>query len=234
MVEADDAGDLPHSVLVLPEVDEFGLADGAGFFVSGVMETVDADLDRAVVGNGIDLERAGDEFTGDLATDIVLDSLDESRASAAQAGFVVIELDIVGDQRSEFFQIAVVVGVEELGIQRLDGLEERVGEGAVWEWAKAVASKAATRTACTRTVAFFIRGSFFLREICHLIVRANGGDGSAIPVLPIDDAGEQQVSPLRLLRCAPVEMTVIGRIEGGCLGSHFSRRTREMGQPRFS
>jgi len=54
------------------------------------------------------------------------------------------------------------------------------------------------------------------------------------PCSSYDDAGEQQVSPLRLLRCAPVEMTVIGRIEGGCLGSHFSRRTREMGHPRFS
>ncbi len=142
-------------------MNELGLADRAGFLVSGVMETVDADLDRAVVGNGIDLERAGNEFSGDLATDIVLDSLDESLASAAQAGLVVIELDIVGDQRSEFLQIAVVVGVEELGIQRLDGFEERVGEGAVWEWAKDVVSKAATRTACTRTVVFFIRGSFF-------------------------------------------------------------------------
>ena len=165
VVEADDAGDLPHSVLVLPEMNELGLADGAGFLVSGVMEAVDADLDRAVVGNGIDLERAGNEFPGDFATDIVLDCLDESWASAAQAGLVVIELDIVGDQRSEFLQIAVVVGVEELGIQRLDGFEERVGEGAVWEWAKGVVSKAATRTACTRTVVFFIRGSF-LREVC--------------------------------------------------------------------
>ena len=129
MVEADDASDLPDSVLVLPEVDEFGLADGAGVLVSGMMEAVDADLDRSVVGNGIDLERAGNEFPGDLATDIVLDSLEESWASATQAGLVVIELDIVGNQRSEFFQIAVVVGVEELGIQRLDGFEERVGGG---------------------------------------------------------------------------------------------------------
>ena len=129
VIEADDAGDLPHSVLVLPEVDELGLADRGGFLVSGMMEAVDADLDRAVVGNGIDLERAGNEFPGDLATDIVLDCLDESGASAAQAGLVVIELDIVGNQRSEFFQIAVVVGVEELSIQRLDGFEERVGGG---------------------------------------------------------------------------------------------------------
>jgi hypothetical protein len=129
VVEADDAGDLPCSVLVLPEMDELGLADGAGFLVSGVMETVDADLDCAVVGDGIDLERAGNEFPGYLATDIVPDCFDESWASAAQAGFVMVELDIVGDQRSEFIQIAVVVGVEELGIERLDGFEERVGGG---------------------------------------------------------------------------------------------------------
>ena len=126
VVEADDAGDLPHSIFVLPEVDEFGLADGAGFLVSGVMETVDADLDRAVVGDGIDLERAGNEFSGDFAADVVLDPFDEGLPSAAQAGLVVIELDIVGDQRSKFLQIAVVVRVEELGIQGLDGFEERV------------------------------------------------------------------------------------------------------------
>jgi len=126
VIEADDAGDLPHSVLVLPEVDELGLADRAGFFVSGMMETVDADFDRAVVGDGVDLERAGDEFSGDFAADVVLDPLDEGLPSAAQAGLVVIELDVVGDQRSEFLQIAVVVGVEELGVQGLDGFEERV------------------------------------------------------------------------------------------------------------
>ncbi len=62
MVEADDAGDLPYSVLVLPEVDEFGLADRAGFFVSWMMEAVNADLDRTVVGDGIDLERPGNKF----------------------------------------------------------------------------------------------------------------------------------------------------------------------------
>src|SRR6478609_9122986 len=76
VVEADNAGDLPDSVLVLPEMNELGLADRAGFLVSGVMEAVDADLDRAVVGDGIDLERAGDEFSGDFAADVVLDSLD--------------------------------------------------------------------------------------------------------------------------------------------------------------
>ena len=76
VIEADDAGDLPHSVLVLPEVDELGLADRGGFLVSRMMEAVDADLDRAVVGDGINLERAGNEFSGDFAADVVLDSLD--------------------------------------------------------------------------------------------------------------------------------------------------------------
>ena len=117
-------------------MDELGLAGGAGFLVSGMMETVDADLDRAVVGNGIDLERAGNEFTGHLATDIVLDSLDERWASAAQAGLVVIELDIVGDQRSEFLQIAVVVGVESWVSRDWMVLKSASGEGAVWEWTK--------------------------------------------------------------------------------------------------
>jgi len=29
----------------------------------------------------------------------------------------------------------------------------------------------------------------------------------------LDDAGIQRVSPLRLLRCAPVEMTVVGAVD---------------------
>ena len=95
VVEADDAGDLPYSIFVLPEVNELGLADRAGVLVSRVMETVDADLDRAVVGDRVDLERPGDEFSGDFATDVVLDPFDESWASAAQSGLVVIELQVV-------------------------------------------------------------------------------------------------------------------------------------------
>ena len=127
VVEADDAGDLPYSILVLPEVNELGLADRAGVLVSRVMETVDADLDRAVVGDRVDLERPGDEFSGDFAADVVLDPFDESWASAAQSGLVVIELQVVGQERSEFLQITVVVGVEKLGVQGLDRFEERVG-----------------------------------------------------------------------------------------------------------
>ena len=178
MVEADDAGDLPHSVLVLPEVDEFGLADGAGVLVSGMMEAVDADLDGAVVGDGIDLEGAGNEFSGDFAADVVPDSLDERCASAAQSGFVVVELDVVGDQRSEFFQIAVVVGVEELGVQGLDGFEERVGRGRGLGVGERCGEQGCDENGLHKHSGLFHSGIPFLREICHLIVRANGGDCS--------------------------------------------------------
>src|SRR5439155_10668111 len=92
-----------------------------------MVETVNADLHRAIVGNGVYLKRPWNEFSGHLATDVVLHTLNQSLPSAAQAGLVVIELQVVGQQRSEFLQIAMVVGVEKFGIQRLDRLKEWVG-----------------------------------------------------------------------------------------------------------
>src|SRR2546428_9322342 len=125
MVEADGTSDLPHSIFVLPEVNELRLADILG--ILGMVETVNPDLHRAIVGNGIYLKRPGNEFSGHLATDVVLHTLNQSLPSAAQAALVMIELQIVGQQRSEFLQIAMVVGVEKFGIQRLDRLKEWVG-----------------------------------------------------------------------------------------------------------
>jgi hypothetical protein len=126
VIEADDARDPPHAVLVLPEVNELRFAD---FVVVRMVEAVDADLDGAVIGDGIDLQRAGNELPGDFSANVILDGLDDSDPRASQAGFIVIKLQIIGQQRAEFYQIAMVVGVEELGVQRLDGLEKRVGKG---------------------------------------------------------------------------------------------------------
>ncbi len=58
------------------------------------MEGVDADLDRAVVGDGIDLERSWNEFARDFAADIVLDAIEHGLAANGQASFVVIELHV--------------------------------------------------------------------------------------------------------------------------------------------
>jgi len=57
VVEADDTSDLPYSIFVLPEVNELRLADRLGILVSGMVKTVNADLHRAIVGNGVYLKR---------------------------------------------------------------------------------------------------------------------------------------------------------------------------------
>src|SRR5207247_8563474 len=105
-------------------MNELRLADRLGILVSWMVETVNADLHRAIVGNGVYLERPGNEFSGHLAADVVLHTFDQSLPSAGQAAFVMIELQIVSQQRSEFLQIALIVGVEQLGIKRLDRLKE--------------------------------------------------------------------------------------------------------------
>ena len=100
-----------------------------GIFVPWVMKTVDADLHDAIVGDGIDLKCSGNKFAGDFAADVVFHTIDGGLLAAAEAADVVIELQIFVQQGRERFQVAVVVCVEKLRIQRLNRLEERVGRG---------------------------------------------------------------------------------------------------------
>ena len=53
MVKADGAGNLPAAIFVPPQRDELGFSHVT--IVSGVMEAMDAELHRAIVGDGIDL-----------------------------------------------------------------------------------------------------------------------------------------------------------------------------------
>ncbi len=129
VVEADDASDHPFAVFLMPEGDELGFSYVAG--ISGVMEGVHTDLDGSVIGDGIDLEGSGNKFAGYFAADVVLNRVQEDLTANGQAGFVVVELEVLGDKRAERRQVAVIVGVKELRIERLDGFEERVGAGAV-------------------------------------------------------------------------------------------------------
>jgi hypothetical protein len=127
VVVADGASDLPFAVFLMPKDDELGFSNVGG--VSGVMEGVVADLDGSVVGDGIDLKGSGDEFAGDFAADVVLDGVDEDLTANGEAGLVVVELEILGNHRAQRRQVAVIVGVEQLRIEGLDGLEERIGSG---------------------------------------------------------------------------------------------------------
>jgi hypothetical protein len=110
VVKADRAGDLPGAVLEAPENDEFCFAEVCR--VAGMGEAVDADLDGAVIVHGVDLEGAGDEFAVNLAADVVLDGFDERFASYGEAGFVVVELEVLGDHGAQLVEVACVVGVK--------------------------------------------------------------------------------------------------------------------------
>src|SRR6266550_4509428 len=125
VVEAYHPSDLPYSIFVPPQVNELRLANIPG--ILGMVETMNPDLHRSIVGNGVHLKRSGNEFSGHLATNIILHTLNRSLPSDAQAALVMIALQIVGQQRSEFLQIAMVVGVEKFGIQRLESLKQRIG-----------------------------------------------------------------------------------------------------------
>ena len=59
----------------MPELNELRLAHTLGIFVTRVVEAVNTYFNRAVVGDGIDLKGAGNQFSGDFAADVVLDSL---------------------------------------------------------------------------------------------------------------------------------------------------------------
>lgn len=130
MVVADGAGDLPDAVLVLPEGYELCFAHVVG--VVGMVEAVDADFDGAVSVERIDLKCAGDEGALDLTADVLLDGGEEGGLAGGESGLIVIELEVVCHHRSQGGEIAVVVGIEEFGIERLDGFEEGVGLG--WRW----------------------------------------------------------------------------------------------------
>ena len=126
VVVADDAGDLPGAVFPVPEHDGFGFAYVG--FVVGVVEAVGGELDRAVVVEAVGLQGAGHELAGDLAADIGPDGVKELVATDLQAGLVVVELDVLGEEAAEASQLggvgAVVVGVEDGSVQHGDGLVE--------------------------------------------------------------------------------------------------------------
>src|ERR1700690_3921739 len=92
-----------------------------------MMEAVNADFDGTVSIYGIHLERSGDEFAGNLAADVLLESVNQGLLADAESTLVVIELHIIREIVSEIRQVAGVVHIEDRGIQRRNGAEEFVG-----------------------------------------------------------------------------------------------------------
>lgn len=127
VVITDHAGDLPTSLLVLPEHHEFrqtAVLLAALGVLPGVAEAVLADLHRAVAFERVYLQGPGLQIPAHLAADVLLHRIDHGLPPAAESGLVVVELQVLGEERGQLFQIAAVVGVEHLAFERRDGTEQ--------------------------------------------------------------------------------------------------------------
>src|SRR3982074_955047 len=181
VVEADDTGDLPPSILVfLPEVNELGLANWLYIVLSGVTEAVHTNFYRAIVGNRIDLECHWNEFSGHFPADVVLDAFNRSLPGTAEAPYVMIKLQIVGQKRAEFLEIAVVVSIEKLRIQRLDCLKQRVrcSAGLCVDVRKRCSDQSCEKQGLERSKARFHAGILSI-GYAHLVLRTIRFDCSA-------------------------------------------------------
>src|SRR5215467_4017612 len=135
MVVADDAGDFPGAIFVLPEVNKAGLAYAFGVLMPGVMETVDTHFDRTISLHVVDLQCSGDEFARRFAANVFLYAVCERHLTESDAALIVVELDIVGKERRKLFKVAAIVGIEESSIEcRYGFVQLRLGFDAVERW----------------------------------------------------------------------------------------------------
>src|SRR2546430_1807654 len=104
MVVADDAGDLPSAIFVLPEVNETGLAHAFRVFVPRMVEAVDAHFDSAISLHVVNLQRSGNEFPSHFVANVFLYAVSERRSAKSDTALIVIELDVVGEEKKKTFR----------------------------------------------------------------------------------------------------------------------------------
>lgn len=95
MVEADDSRKLPDTVLVLPQVNEFRLSVRRWLRLPRMKKTVNADFERAIICNRIDLKRSPYKFPRYFAADVLLDRVHGRLPCAHQTSEVVVKLQVV-------------------------------------------------------------------------------------------------------------------------------------------
>jgi hypothetical protein len=121
MVVTYDARDLPHAILVLPEVNELRLPGRLCVIAAWMVESVNSYLKRAIAMHGIHLERSSNEFSAHLAAEIDLDALEEALPGPVyQTAIVVVELQVICEEAAKLLQIASIASVEECAVQRRD------------------------------------------------------------------------------------------------------------------
>lgn len=121
VVVADDPGDFPGAVFVLPQMNELALANRLGVLMPGVVEAMDADFHGAVALHVINLKCSGNEFAANFAADVLLDAVGQCGFAEGDAALIVIKLDVVDEERGELLQVTFVVGIEKRGVERGDG-----------------------------------------------------------------------------------------------------------------
>jgi hypothetical protein len=114
---------LPRAILVLPQVDKARLAQRV-IALARMMKPVHTNFERAISFHRINLQRPRHQLSRDLAANIVLDRLHQRRPAKRVPGLVVIELHVLVNQRSELFQVAFVIRVEQVRIEHPDRLFE--------------------------------------------------------------------------------------------------------------
>ena len=125
MLVADDSRDFPYPVVVMPDGHEFGISDIV--WLVGMMEAMNSDFDRSVSLQGIDLKGILEQGALYFAADVLFDGREKRRFPNHESCLVVIELEVIGNHRAQRLEVAVVVGVEELRVEGLDGLEKCIG-----------------------------------------------------------------------------------------------------------
>src|SRR5258707_7337706 len=117
------ASQLPASVFVLPQLHEARFSRSVSGLGLGMQKPMHSHLDCSITLHVIDLQRARHQHPLCVAsTNIIFDTLGELLAAQRYAALVMVKLNVIRQQAVERLQVTVVVSVEELCIQRGNGL----------------------------------------------------------------------------------------------------------------
>ena len=125
MIVADDTRYLPCSIFKAPEMNELGLSDDIAILSAGVMKAMNSDLNGPIALNRVYLQGTGHQLALNLATEIVLDAVDDCLASVLRIVLIVIKLQVLRKLAFHRWYIARIYGVEQQAILRRDCLEQR-------------------------------------------------------------------------------------------------------------
>src|SRR5216683_2285462 len=118
MVITDHSRNLPGPILVLPQMNELRLTPHIMVLRPRMVKAMHPDLHCSIAMDRVYLKRPRNQLARRLPADIVLDALRQRLPAQRHSALIVIELHILHKERAEPLQIACVVSIEKLSIQR--------------------------------------------------------------------------------------------------------------------